>query len=44
MISHERGLYIIVGITFTRLFENVIYHPKSIFLAHLSCQAQKVSL
>ena len=32
MISHERGLYVIAGgITFTRLFENVIYRPKSIF-------------
>ena len=31
MISHERGLYVIVGgITFTQLFENVIYRPKSI--------------
>ena len=32
MISHERGLYVIAGgITFTQLFENVIYRPKSIF-------------
>ena len=32
MISHGRGLYVIAGgITFTRLFDNVIYRPKSIF-------------
>ena len=32
MISHERGLYVIAdGLTFTQLFENVIYRPKSIF-------------
>ena len=32
MILHERGLYVIAGgITFTRIFENVICCPKSIF-------------
>ena len=32
MISHERGLYfIVVGKTFKRLFENVIYRIKSVF-------------
>ena len=32
MISHERDLYFIAGgITFKRLFENVIYHLKSVF-------------
>ena len=32
MISTERGLYFIAGgITFKRLFENVVYRPKSIF-------------
>ena len=32
MISHERGLYFIAGgILFKRLFENVTYHPQSVF-------------